>query len=410
MRGASIRVAPAVLALALLGSAAFGQGRETAAVEGMAPSRVFFEAGTVVPAAASRFPAVLEFLKLEIEASTRLVVVYLREDADAIATVGVSGAAGAWTLSLSAARRLDGSAGPSLTGNATELTLAKTEAFIRKAARALDAAYPPVPISVTEVVTERVVENKEVRTREQGTILTIRAPEGTRLLLEKKDIVLIDASGVWSLALPQNTAFSYRAELAGRMPVERTLAIGSDDLSDEPVLEPLTAWEAGADIRYANLVLVPAGAWYPVPGRWYVGGAIESSALAMVGSYYEDDKPSLFYLDLQAGAGYWFGTPDQRLRLALEGLLATRLDVGAGLLRFADYATVSAMAAAKLSWRVWDNLSVFIGASSRLAWVNAPSGVDPANLLAAMPLGLGLADGLFRLEWPTFYAGARYGL
>jgi len=260
------------------------------------------------------------------------------------------------------------------------------------------------------VVTERVVETTEVRTIEQGVVLTIRAPEGTRLYLEKKETATVDASGTWSRTLPQNSAFNYRAELAGRMPVRRTLAIGASDLSDEPLLEPLTEWEAGADFRYANLVIAPAGSWYAIPGRLYVSAVIESSAMAMVGSYFEDDKPSLFYLDLEAGAGYWFGKLDAPLRIAVEGWLATRFDVGAGLFRFADYATASAIASAKLSWRVWGDLSVFLGASTRLAWVNAPAGVDPTAVLASMPLGLSLSGGLFHLETTIVYLGARYGL
>jgi len=90
--------------------------------------------------------------------------------------------------------------------------------------------------------------------------------------------------------------------------------------------------------------------------------------------------------------------------------LATRLDAGDGLFRFADYAPVSLRLGARVSWQLTPRLSAFAEANGRLALIFAPEGVDPKNILDPMPGGLPLLDGLFHLELPTFFVGGRYGL
>lgn len=399
----------ACVALIVLPSVLFAQERERATIEGLAPQRVFVThaSDTAQPA---KLAAIVEFLKLEIESESRLVVVPQETDADVILALSAVATRNGFDVIGTATGRPSGVAGPKRTARVADLNVSTARRFIIDIVKALDAAYPPVAIKVSEIVTERVVQNTEVRTTEQGVTLTVFAPAGVTLILPEDERATVDENGVWSRELPQNASFAYRAELPGFVPRSRLIFMGTEDVRDELELRPLDHWRFGLDIRYVNLILAPQAEWYWVPGSVFLSAGIESSFLAIVPSYERDYKPLFRYIDLEVGGGLDLGKLDATLRPSLTLGLASRLDVGPGLFRFSDYGAVSMRTGLRINWAIAGPFTAFTELNSRLALVLVPEGVDPSLNLDALPKGLRLFDGHVVLEMPTLFFGGRYGL
>ncbi len=419
MTRASFWRAGTALVLALLPLAAAGaQDKVTQrTVEGeLVPRRAFVATVALADAGQNRIlEAVALFLTIEIEASTRLVVTAEEAKADLTVRLSAAPAGRGFRLSASAsgpALEASGGAAPfEYAATLAELGVEASAAFRAELAKRLDAAFPPVRARVTEIVTERVVEETEVITREQGVTLTIRAPAGTLLRLPDGERALMGEDGLWTAELPQNSSFAYRAELPGHYPQNRIAFIGDSDVTDEPGFIPLNSWRFGMDIRYLNLLFVPQAEWHFMPGRAFLQLGVESSALAPVRlTDKDDDPPLLHYIDLQLGGGLFWGHPDDRLRTALTLGLAGRFDAGKRYFGLAAYAPLSVRAGLRLSWELNPRLSAFVEGNSRLALILAPEGANPATVLHPMPYGLMLLKGGAFFEWPTFFVGARYGL
>ncbi len=405
----------ALLSLVLLQNELQAQSKvlsQTESVGGLAPRSVFITVDSASPNPA-RLEALALFLGLELEAKTRLVQATEEAKADIIVTLSATAVRTSFDLIGVAAQRAPaGNAAPlRYSARVNDLGIDQAKAFFAEFGKRLDAAYPPVPAKITEIVTERVVQETETLIIVQGAWLTILAPPGTLLKLPAGEEAVVDDTGEWRRELEQNSSFGYRAELAGHLPQDRLVFIGADGVIEALSFEELDRWRFGLDIRYGNFVLVPQAEWFFVPGTFFVGGGIESSYLALAQSYdHDEEKLLVHYIDLQASAGAYLGRADAPLRSGFTLGLATRLDAGKGLFRFADYAPVSARAGLRVSWDLGKGFSAMAEANVRLALVLAPEGVDPRYILVPMPLGFPLAEGLFYFEMPTIFIGGRYGL
>lgn len=362
---------------------------------------------------AAAVEALIQFFGLELEARTKLVLAFEESAADIVVRIGALSQRGGYELSALALPKQEGVNRLSYNARVTTLGLDAVRPFMRELASRLDRAYPPVLAMVTEIVTERVVEERKVVTIIEGALLSVLAPPGTVLNLPDGEEAVVDESGVWERELEQNTSYAYRAQLAGHVAQNRVVFIAPGGAVDELRFRPLDRWRLGFDIRYINYVVVPQLEWYPVPGRIFVGGGVESSALALVKSYNKDDDNEgllIHYIDIQLGGGLWMREADDAWNYGFTLGLATRIDAGAGLFRFADYATASLRLGARVSWQLTPRLSAFVEGNGRLALILAPEGVDPTKILDPMPSGVPLLDGLFYLELPTLFIGGRYGL
>lgn len=362
---------------------------------------------------AAAVEALIQFFNLELEARTKLVLAFEESAADIVVRIGALSQRGGYELSALALPKQEGVNRLSYGARAASLGLDAVRPFMRELATRLDRAYPPVPAMVTEIVTERVVEERRVVTIIEGAILSVIAPPGAVLILPDGEEAVVDETGVWERELEQNTSYAYRAQLAGHLAQNRVVFIAPGGAVDELRFRPLDRWRLGLDLRYINLIVVPQLEWYPVPGRLFIGGGVESSALALVKSYKKDDEGEgllIHYIDVQLGGGLWMREADDAWNYGFTLGLATRLDAGDGLFRFADYATASLRVGARVSWQLTPRFSAFVEGNGRLALVIAPEGVDPTKILDPMPSGLPLFNGLFYLELPTFFIGGRYGL
>lgn len=405
----------ALLPLMLLPSALQAQSKvlsQTESVGGLAPRSVFIAVDRSAPSPA-RLDALALFFGLELEAKTRLVQASEEAKADIIVTLSATPVRNAFDLvGLASLRSAPGDAAPlRYAARVSDLGIDQAKAFFAEFAKRLDAAYPPVPAKITEIVTERVVQETQTLIIVQGAWLTILAPPGTLLKLPAGEEAVVDDTGEWRRELEQNSNFYYRAELAGHLPQDRLVFIGAEGVIEALEFEELDRWRFGLDIRYGNFVFVPQAEWFFVPGTFFVGGGIESSYLALAQSYDHDDESLLIhYLDAQVSAGAYLGRADAALRSGFTAGLAARLDAGNGLFRFADYAPVSARAGLRVSWDLGRGFSALAEANVRLALVLAPEGVDPARILDPMPVGFPIAEGIFYFEMPTIFIGGRYGL
>jgi hypothetical protein len=399
---------------------------QTESVGGLAPRSVFIAAERASPNQA-KLEALALFLGLELEANTRLVQAVEEDKADIVISLSATAVRNAFDLiGVATLREAQADAAQSASPAApaprpqaplryaarvSELGIEQARAFFTEFGKRLDAAYPPVPAKITEIVTERVVQETETLIIVQGAWLTVLAPAGTLLKLPAGEEAIVDDTGEWRRELEQNSSFGYRAELAGHRPQDRLVFIGADGVIEALEFEELDRWRFGLDIRYGNFVFVPQAEWFFLPGTFFIGGGIESSYLALVQSYDHDDEGLLVhYLDAQVSAGAYLGRADAALRSGFTLGLAARLDAGKGLFRFADYAPVSARAGLRVSWDLGRGFSALAEANVRLALVLAPEGVDPARILDPMPVGLPIAEGLFYFEMPTIFIGGRYGL
>lgn len=413
---------PALLAYFIftlcLSAAAQGRVSRVQSLDELAPRSVYVMADGAALAALSReeaaaIEALVQFFSLELEARTKLVLALEESAADLVVRIGALSQRGGYELSALALPKQEGVNRLSYGARAASLGLDAVRPFMRELASRLDRAYPPVPAMVTEIVTERVVEERKVVTIIEGALLSVLAPPGTVLTLPDGEEVAVDESGVWERELEQNTGYAYRARLAGHVAQNRVVFIAPGGAIDELRFRPLDRWRFGLDIRYGNLVVVPQVEWYPWPGRLFVGGGVESSALALMPSFEKDDEDEsllIHYIDLQLGGGLWLREADDAWNYGFTLGLASRLDVGDGLFRFADYATGSLRLGARLSRQLTPRLSAFVEANGRLALILAPEGVDPTKILDPMPAGLPLLDGLLYLELLTFFIGGRFGL
>lgn len=404
---------PAVL-LALFGLCVLftpsAQARESTEAEGLAPRRVMIQAASSDAASKARLDAIAAFFRVELEASTRFVLVETEAEADLVLSLTATRSGSSWALDL-AVRLSDGSQGKPYQTSLGELGVGQAQPFLKKTALALDAAYPPLAIQVTEVVKDVVISTTETVTTVIGATLTIEGPPGVILYLPDGTTATLPEDGRWVSEQPQNTSFAYRVELPGHMPQNRVVYIGENDITDLIAMEPLRNWNLGGDIRYLNLLFVPQAEWYPVPGRFFIGLGLESSYLAIIapGSD-EKSRPSINYLDLQLGAGLWLSRPDALFRSGLTLGLAGRVDIAKGLFRFSDYAPASLRLGLRISWEVFRRVSVFAEANSRLALILVPEGADPSKVLSIMPAGFSIPGGLFYLEAPTIFVGGRLAL
>ncbi|MBP7264325.1 MAG: hypothetical protein KBB32_09120 [Spirochaetia bacterium] len=401
----------AALAAVALAAPVLGQTREQAEAEGLAPRRVRIVTAAVPGnAKATALLAALEpFLRIELENGTRLVMALGSDDADLTLTLSAVQARSGWTLSAQPVLK-DGTAGAPKTATVADITVDRALAFLKQVAKALDTAYPPVAVTVTEVVKDVVVENTETLTITKGVTLVIEGPPGATLTLPDGAVAILDDQGRWESEQPQNTSFAYRVTLPGHMPQDRVAFVGTKDTVDRVAMELLDNWRFGLDLRYADLVVVPAAEWYAVPGTVFVGLALESSFLSFVQFFRDEENPLVHYLDIQASGGLWLSRADARFRSAFVLGLGTRLDLGAGLFRFSDYAPASLRAGLRLSWELGSGFSVFAQLDARLALILPPPGVDPGLVLDPLPMGIFMLDGAVFGEAPTIFVGGRYGL
>lgn len=416
------RARPAALACYLtvlcLGAAAQDRVSRVQSLDELAPRRVYVAADGAALAALSReeasaLEALVHFVGLELEARTRLVLAFEEGAAELVVRIGAASQRGGYELSALALPRREGEAPLRYAARAPALGPDDARSFMRELAARLDRAYPPVPAMVTEIVTERVVEERKIVTIIEGAALSVIAPPGTVLSLPDGEEAAVDETGVWERELEQNTSYAYRARLAGHLAQNRVVFIAPGGAVDELRFRPLDRWRFGLDLRYINFVAVPQLEWYPVPGRLFVGGGVESSFLALVQSYDKNDDDAgvlVHYVDVQLGGGLWLREADDAWNYGLTLGLATRLDAGAGLFRLADYAPASLRLGARISRQLTPRLSAFAEGNGRLALILAPEGVDPTEIMNPMPFGMPLLDGLVYLELPTFFIGLRYGL
>lgn len=414
------RLAPIAFVIVALASGAAAQDRisRVQSLDELASRSVYMMADRAALSSLSRdeaaaVEALIQFLNLELEARTKLVLAFEESVADIVVRIGVTSQRGGYELSALALPKQEGVNRLNYAARAATLGLDDARPFMRELASRLDRAYPPVPAMVTEIVTERVVEERQVITIIEGAILSVLAPPGTVLTLPDGEGAVVDEAGLWERELEQNTSFAYRAELADHVAQNRVVFIAPGGAVDELRFRPFDRWRFGLDLRYINFVVVPQLEWYLIPGRLFIGGGFESSALALAASYDRDDEGEGFlihYIDVQLGGGLWMRKADDAWNYGFTLGLATRLDAGAGLFRFADYAPASLRFGARISRQLTPRLSAFVEGNGRLALILAPEGVDPNKILDPMPDGMPLLDGLFYLELPTFFVGGRYGL
>lgn len=296
--------------------------------------------------------------------------------------------------------------------------------FLRETARLIDAAFPPQPPKIIEVVTERIVQETETVTIVRGTRLVLLATPGTRIQPEGQPRQEVSENGRLEFELSANTTFSFTATRSGYHPLERTLFIGSEDIEDTVELEDLPRLEIVGTLRHLNLVPAIGLNWFWVPGYAWLGGMLETSFLSP--DYFQgsnnDFSKRLSYAELQVLTGIRLGAVDAKLRFALSAGVAGRLEIGELLIRPADWAAFSTFAGIETSYRLTSRISLYTGSQMRLLLFSDPYGLmadyqyqlfdvmdTQLPLMTDLPPGWKVGDQWF-LQLPELLVGLRIEL
>ena len=198
MRRQDLSRPPAGLALlaviiVALASSATAQDRvsRVQSLDELAPRSVYVMADRTALSGINRdeaaaVEALIQFFGLELEARTKLVLAFEESVADIVVRIGALSQRGGYELSALALPKQEGVNRLSYTARVTTLGLDAVRPFMRELASRLDRAYPPVPAMVTEIVTERIVEERKVVTIIEGALLTVLAPPGYRPELARR--------------------------------------------------------------------------------------------------------------------------------------------------------------------------------------------------------------------------------
>ncbi|HOX92067.1 MAG TPA: hypothetical protein PLC54_04030, partial [Spirochaetales bacterium] len=114
---------------------AVGQSRETSGAEGVAPRRALLrvEAPASDAVAGANLRAIAAFFRVELESSTRFVLVESEAEADLVLSLSAVRSGGLWTLDLAVVLR-DGTQGSPYKASISELGVGQAEAFLKKTA------------------------------------------------------------------------------------------------------------------------------------------------------------------------------------------------------------------------------------------------------------------------------------
>lgn len=280
------------------------------------------------------------FTEVIVAEQTDILVVEKREESDCIITISVAedraGAAGAEEGG-------DGTEGRSIEGTMLRVEAYDTyfeeekfiyeyplkeysiielkETFFPELVVRTVEAFPPRDPEVKEVVTERVVEDVEVKRVLKGVVLTLYARAGTRITTKTGDVYNIDETGQLDIELPFDNNFAFRAEHPDYYPEEESILIGREDV--EYTLEQVRVrrWGIDAGIRIWAGGLELAGVFYPLPHYVFVSLNLESNVVSF---QYIGNRGTPF-ITPSVSLGVYFRAPEKLLRFALSTGFLTRI-------------------------------------------------------------------------------------
>ncbi len=185
-------------------------------------------------------------------------------------------------------------------------------------------AFPPLDQEVVEVVTERVVEDVQVKqVKGLAATLTIEGDPGTVITVKGGEKYTIDESGRLEIEFPYNVSVQFTARNPDYYIEKKKLVIEEEDLTYRLKQERPGYWGIDGRIRMYEFALVPGGMFFFYPGFGYINLYIENNFLSLAA--FERGVESLFFVSPVLGAGWYFLPPGSLFRIAASAGVYTRI-------------------------------------------------------------------------------------
>ena len=174
---------------------------------------------------------------------------------------------------------------------------------------------PPRDPEIVEVVTEKVVEDvqvKKVYIEEEGVEAVIRALPGTLLRFKTGEEYRIDDSGSLVLDLPINSFHAVSAEKEGYFPVKEEITLKEKPFEILLKQETVKRWGIDTGFRLIDVSICPGIQYFYKPNYNYVSFALVQNFLSiasLTNVIFQYEQPSLFFIMPGIGTGWYFFSP-----------------------------------------------------------------------------------------------------
>jgi hypothetical protein len=188
----------------------------------------------------------------------------------------------------------------------------------------VSAKFQPRKQEIVEEVTEKIVEDIEVKRILKGVVLALEGEPGTVIRTETGEKYALDSKGLLELELPFNVTFVFRAEHPRYYPVSHTVTTKTENIYLELDQNMASRWSVETGIRFYDWSLELGLSYFFIPNTGFLFLGITQNLLTLGRALFGVDY-SQVHASPALGLGFYILPADNNFRFALTAGLFTRV-------------------------------------------------------------------------------------